>query len=60
MLEILDKAFDAIKFIIEKAQQGVSDEEILKRMAEPGGVGQKLIDAVKKRSDKFDDFVSGR
>lgn len=43
--------------ILDLIERGASDEEIRARLADPAGVGQKLIDAVRARRSKLDDFI---
>jgi uncharacterized membrane protein len=50
VLGILAKMVEQIR---EGIQQGVPEKEILARLADPNGVGQEILDAVKERADKF-------
>lgn len=47
-----------IETIIDMIGQGISDEEIRKRIAEPGGVGEKLIADLRARQSKIDSFIN--
>ncbi len=57
MREVFQFVAMLIEEITEAVRQGVSDEEIRQRIAAPNGVGDKLIKAIKARSDKFNDFI---
>lgn len=43
--------------IVKQIGEGATDEEIRARLADPAGVGQKLIEGVRSRASKFDTFV---
>lgn len=46
-----------IEKIVEMIKSGMNDEEIRARIAEPGGVGQGLLDAVRERGAKIDGYI---
>ncbi len=58
----MKEAFALIGELIEEIEagikQGVSEDEILDRLRKPGGVGYKLIAAMKNRGNKLDDFIA--
>ena len=55
--EVIKKAMTMLLEIIELAQRGVSKEDIMERMKQPGSVASDLIDAVQKRQDDGSDFL---
>lgn len=54
---------DLLKLVIDAIRAGKSDDqiadEIAERLAEPGSVGQHLLDAAKRRKAKLADFKRG-
>ncbi len=46
------------ELVSEMVGDNATDEEILKRIAKPGGVAQELINAVRSRKIKLNDFVT--
>ncbi len=57
MIELLKLAVSLIEDIVSLSKKGVSDEEILERISRPGGIGRKLIEAAKTRSDSIEDYI---
>jgi hypothetical protein len=55
--EVIKKAMAMLLEMIELAQRGVSKEDILDRMKQPGSVASDLIDAVQKREDDGSEFL---
>lgn len=55
VFKALGEVFD---MIVDAVRSDVPPEEIRQRLAEPGGVGEKLIAAVRQRRSKFDDFIN--
>lgn len=58
MKELLELVTKLVTEIEEAVTNGVDDEEILDRLKRPGSVGRKLIDAIKSRRSKLDDFIA--
>lgn len=54
---------DLLRLVIDAIRAGKDDDEIAaaiaERLAEPGSVGQHLLDAAKKRRAKIDRFKRG-
>jgi uncharacterized membrane protein len=57
VLSVVTESVKLIEQIIEWVHEGLSDEEIRKRLASPNGVAQNLIDAAKTRKQKLEDYV---
>lgn len=57
MREVFEFVGMLIEEITDAVRQGVSEEEIRRRISTPNSAGDKLIKAIKARSDKFRDFI---
>lgn len=57
MTELFKLVGMIVEVIIEGVKNKESDEEILKRITAPGGVGSDLLKSVRARGDKFDDYI---
>lgn len=53
-LSILGILVRMVNEIREGVADGVSDDEIRARLADPNGVGQEILNQVRARKDKFD------
>lgn len=58
MTELLALAGRLIDLIVRWVQQGVTDAEILERLAAPGSVGRALIAAIRRREQKLDAYIA--
>jgi NADP-dependent 3-hydroxy acid dehydrogenase YdfG len=58
-IQALIAASQLIREIADMVRDGLSDEDIRVRLADPSGVGQKLIDAARSRKQKIKDFKEG-
>ena len=56
-LGAVQAAAPLIEKIIEWAEQGLSDEEIQRRLADPSGVGKDLIARITKRRERGRDLL---
>jgi len=59
ILPALEAAFSLVREVVQAIRDGATDEEVRARLADPGGVGQRLIDAVRSRRSRLRDYVEG-
>lgn len=59
MMGLLEAVVGLARDVVQMVRDGASDEEIRQRIADPQGVGQKLIDAARGRKKRIADFVEG-
>ncbi len=47
-----------VQEIVQMVQNGVSDEDIRARLADPTGVAQDLISKLRETENKIDDYIN--
>lgn len=52
----LKTAIELGKLVEQWVAEGVPDEEIRRRLADPAGVGQRVIDEARARKGRFADY----
>ncbi len=48
---------DLVEDIRDGIQNGVTDEDIMARLSKPGGVGQRLVAAIRARRNLIDEYI---
>jgi hypothetical protein len=56
-LSVISEGIRLVEQILQWVHDGVSDEEIRRRLSDPAGVAQHLIDAAKTRKQKLEEFI---
>lgn len=53
VMSVLGLLLKLVRDISEDVRNGVSDDEIRKRLADPNGVGQQILDEIRSNKSKF-------
>lgn len=56
-IQILTALIPIARELLQGLERDESNEEILKRIAKPGGVGQQFLDDARSRKAKLRDFI---
>ncbi len=58
IMEGISLGLKLIEEIIQMVKNGATDEDIRKRLADPGGVAQDLITSLRSTGEKIDDYIN--
>lgn len=53
LFRVLGLVINLVENIVQDVRNGVSDEEIRRRLSDPDGVGQKILDEIRSNDGKF-------